>query len=175
MDRFDCHNGNTAAYFAQPAERLVLEGYRHWAAGKATGDVRAQEAAVDLYLDILGHRGSKTAIYALSAFIGALGRCAACPLRTFEAGSPHICRDEVMVMGLVAGIQNHDDQAVETCLSALTCRSRCEEVALAAGSFALVLRGLGKVLQPIPAPVISEILHRSAMTSSAAAQSTTLH
>ena len=113
MDRFDCQNGNTATYFARPAERLVLEGYRHWAAGKATGDQRSWENAVDLYLDILGHRGSKTAIFALSEFIGALGRCAGCPLRTFEVGSPHVCRDEIMVMGLIAGIQNHDEKAVE--------------------------------------------------------------
>lgn len=161
MNQFDCSNETPGRYFARPPERLVLEGYRHWTLGKATQQHQPWETAVDLYLDILGKRGSKTAIFALSEFVNTLERCADCPLRTFKSGSRHICREEALVMGLIAGIQNDDARATELCLTALTCRMRCEEMALAAGSFALILRGLGKTLLPIPSPVIRDILDRS--------------
>jgi hypothetical protein len=171
MNRFDCGSGGTVAYFARPPEKLVVEGYRHWTSGLATGDGRHWEAAVDLYLDILGLQGSKSAIHALSAFVGALGRCAACPLKPFGSGSPHVCRDEVLILGLIAGIQNRDDEAAETCLRCLTCRDRCDEVALAAGSFALLLRGLDKLLLPIPAAVVNDIVSGA----EAAVPGTTFH
>ncbi|MCI5078548.1 hypothetical protein [Oricola sp.] len=160
-DRFDCQNGNSAAYFARPPERLVLEGYRNWSYGVATADEAAWQRAIDLYSGLLGTRASAAAVQALSEFVGALGRCASCPLKTFETGSRHICRDEVLVMGLIAGIQNQDDEVVGLCLTELSCATRCDEVALAAGSFALVLRGLDKTLLPIPAPVVRDILERS--------------
>ena len=72
--------------------------------GVATGSHEHWEQAVDLYLDIPGLRGSKAAVYGLSELVGALGRCAICPLNMFETGSSHICRDEVLVTGLIAGI-----------------------------------------------------------------------
>jgi hypothetical protein len=114
-----------------------------------------------LYRDMLGIPGAMAALHALSEFVTALGRCAACPLKTFESGSHHVCRDEVLVMGLIAGIQNGDDLVAEICLTELACATRCDEVALAAGSFALVLRGLDKTLLPIPVPVVRDILDRS--------------
>lgn len=161
-DRFDCRTGNSAAYFARPPERLVLEGYRRWTGGAATGDVReGWQSVVELYRDILGDRSSLVAVRTLSDFVSTLGRCATCPLRTFETGSHHICRDEVLVMGLIAGIQNHDDEAARLCLTGLACETRCDEVAMAAGSFALVLRGLNMTLLPIPAPVVRDIIKRA--------------
>jgi len=160
-DRFNCQNGNASAYFARPAERLVLEGYRHWTCGFATGHEMSWQFATQLYDDILGGHGSATAVQALADFVATLGRCATCPLKTFESGSTHICRDEVLVMGLIAGIQNNDEEATSLCLTELSCATRCDEVALAAGSFALVLRGLDKHLLPIPASVLRDILARS--------------
>ena len=160
-ERFNCRNGNASAYLARPAERLVLEGYRHWTCGFATGDGMSWRSATELYEDILGGHGSATAVQALSDFVSTLGRCATCPLKTFASGSSHICRDEVLVMGLIAGIQNDDEEATALCLSELSCETRCDEVALAAGAFALVLRGLDKHLIPIPASVLHDILARS--------------
>lgn len=173
-DRFDCQTGASAAYFARPPERLVLEGYRHWTFGVATGSRDPWQHAAGLYHEILGERG-QTAVHALSEFVLTLGRCATCPLRTFASGSHHVCRDEVLVMGLIAGIQNDDSAAAELCLTELSCATRCDEVALAAGSFALVLRGLDKTLLPIPAHVVRDILARSSATLRAAQTTPTLH
>lgn len=172
---FDHQRGNAAAYFQRPAERLVLEGYRHWSCGAAMADRGAWERACELYHGILGDRGATTAVQALSEFVSTLGRCATCPLKTFESGSRHICRDEVLVMGLIAGIQNRDDEAAELCLTQLSCETRCDEVALAAGSFALVLRGLDKMLLPIPASVVRDILGRARLARRDADQNPTLH
>jgi hypothetical protein len=174
-DRFDCQTGESAAYFARPPERLVLEGYRHWTFSLATGSGEARQRAAGLYRDILGERGAAAAVHALSDFTATLGRCASCPLKTFESGSHHVCRDEVLVMGLIAGIQNHDHAAAELCLTELSCATRCDEVAMAAGSFALMLRGLDKTLLPIPAHVVRDILARSRATRHAAQSTQTLH
>ncbi|GAB4353731.1 MAG: hypothetical protein Kow0026_11930 [Oricola sp.] len=174
-NRFNCQTGDSAAYFSRPPERLVLEGYRHWAFGVATGNRAAWQRAAGLYRDIIGVPGAGAALDALSEFVSTLGRCAACPLRTFESGSHHVCRDEVLVMGLIAGIQNHDDAAAELCLTELSCATRCDEVAMAAGSFALVLRGLGKTLLPIPACVVRDILARSRASTHVALTTPTLH
>lgn len=175
LEKFDCTDGSTARYFARPAERLVLEGYRYWSFGTATGTTKPWEDAVDLYLDILGRQGSKGAIYSLSEFVGALGRCATCPLKMFRNGSNHICRDEALVLGLIAGIQNDDRDTTELCLSSLTCDSRCDEVALAAGSFAFILRGLQKTLLPIPQHVIRDVLNRANAAMFDTAENQTLH
>lgn len=174
-ERFNCQNGNACAYFARPAERLVLEGYRHWTYGFATGDGMSWRSATDLYRDILGGDGSAAAVQALSDFVSTLGRCANCPLKTFASGSSHICRDEILVMGLIAGIQNNDEEATALCLAELSCATRCEEVALAAGSFGLVLRGLDKSLLPIPAPLLRDILARSRPASRDTQSNRTLH
>ncbi|MFZ2103442.1 MAG: hypothetical protein WAU86_23055 [Oricola sp.] len=173
--RFDCQSSHAAAYLARPAERLVLEGYRHAIAAAVTGGFAPWQAATGLYRGILGPRGSTAAMQALAEFIATLGRCAACPLRTFESDSRHVCRDEVLVLGLVAGIQNGDDEAAELCLAALSCATRCDEVAFAAGAFALVLRGLDKTLLPIPAPVVRDILDRSRAPRGGYDDSPTLH
>lgn len=160
-DRFNCSNGNTARYLARPPERLVLEGYRHWTLGYATGSPSPWQGARTLYRELLSEDDVQPAIAALSDFVGTLGLCASCPLKMFACGSRHICRDESLVMGLIAGIQNRDDEATELCLTGLSCRSRCEDVALAAGTFAFVLTALSKVLMPIPASVVRDILARS--------------
>lgn|GEM_PF-264409 len=172
---FNCQTGESAAYFARPAERLVLEGYRHWSFGVAMDNRDAWERAAGLYREIIGDRGASAAVHALSEFVSTLGRCATCPLKTFESGSHHVCRDEVLVMGLIAGIQNHDHAAAELCLTELSCETRCDEVAMAAGSFALILRGLDKTLLPIPAPVVRDILDRSRAALTAAQPKPTLH
>ena len=167
MDRLNRISDESARYMARPAERLVLEGYRCWTQAAARDRWQPLEDIKRLYSATLDVRDIRPVVAALCDFVGTLGLCARCPLHTFEAGSLDICRDETLILGLVSGLQNGDDRAADLCLRALTCPSRCEPVAVAAGNFAFILKGMGKTLLPIPAPVIRGILERTGRHPSA--------
>ena len=154
----DCFGG---CYFERPAEKLVLEGYRHWTAGYDTGSVVPWEMAWGLYSDILGSSDARVALAELSHFIRTLGRCAHCPLRAFPFGAHHICRDECLTLGIIAANQHEDARAAELCLGALACAPRAREVGEAARDFAAALSGFEQKLLPIPAGVIEDILMRA--------------
>ena len=149
-------------YFERPAEKLVLEGYRHWTAGYDTGSVVPWEMAWGLYSDVLGGANARIALAHLSHFIRTLGRCAHCPLRAFPFGAHHICRDECLTLGLIAANQHQDMAAAELCIGAMVCAPRGREVAEAATDFAAALSGFEQRLLPIPAGIIEDVLMRSA-------------
>jgi hypothetical protein len=153
----DCIGG---CYFERPAEKLVVEGYRHWTAGYETGSVIPWEMAWGLYSNILGGSNARIALAQLSNFIRTLGRCAHCPLRAFPFGARHICRDECLALGLVAARQHQDLRSAELCLGGLVCAPRAREVGEAAGDFAAVLADFEQRLMPIPADAIEDILTR---------------
>ena len=150
------------SYLARPPEQLVVKGYRHWLAGCVTGSVEHWNAAWNLYVTRLGHRDGRMAFAGLNNFVAVLGRCAVCPLRFFPTEANCVCRDECLVLGLVAGIQTGDDDVQRSCTAALTCRRNRDEVMAEAGEFALTLRCLGQLLLPIPADAIADILSRPA-------------
>lgn len=145
-------------YLTRPPERLVLEGYRHWTKSVVTSSPAPMDDASDLYRQLLEPRFARPAFVAMADFVHTLGLCAKCPLHMFATNTPNICTDETMILGLIAGIQNGDDEAVELSLDTLSCATRCDEVAMAAGSFALILKGASKTLMPIPASVLTTIL-----------------
>lgn len=150
----------TSHYLSRPPERLVLEGYRHWTKSVVTASPVPMDDAHDLYRDLLGAALCKPAFIAMADFVHTLGVCAKCPLHMFATNTPDICTDETLILGLISGIQNGADDTVELCLNRLSCSSRCDEVAMAAGSFALILKGARKTLIPIPAAVITSVLAR---------------
>lgn len=157
LDSDACAGG----YFERPAEKLVLEGYRRWTAGYESGSVVPWEMALALYSEILGESGGRQVLAELAHFVRTLGRCAACPLRAFPFGSRHVCRDECLALGLVAGHQHGDGRAVELCLGALACAARAAEVSAAAAGFASMLAERHRVLLPIPPSAIEDILSRA--------------
>ena len=150
----------TGCYFNRTPEKLVLEGYRRWTAGFETGSVVAWEMAFGLYSELLGTRNGNRALSELSFFIRTLRHCALCPLKTFPFGSHHVCREECLTLGLIAGLQNCDVDAARTCLNAMACPSNHEEVENAAIAFAETLIELDQVLLPIPKSVIDDIMAR---------------
>ncbi|WP_306118247.1 MULTISPECIES: hypothetical protein [unclassified Roseitalea] len=152
------------------AERLVLEGYRHAGHRPADCAAAARQRLRHLYGAALSGRDVRQALAALDQFVATLGLCARCPLHLCEAGSPRICDDERLILALIAAIQNGDDALAETCLRALTCHRRCEELAVAAGSFALIMKALGQTLAPVPGHAVDEVL-----AVRAGAAGTTMH
>ena len=145
------------AYLKRPAEMLVLEGYCNWAEGILMRSTEALDTAHFLFTSNLGEKERTLIFNALSRFVEVLGLCSICPLKIQPKGTMGMCIDEVMILGLIAGLQYDDRDAAEVCLNTLTCTNRCDEVALAAGEFALTLRSSGMVLFPIPANILSEL------------------
>ncbi|GIL00173.1 MAG: hypothetical protein BroJett030_00720 [Alphaproteobacteria bacterium] len=145
------------SYLSRPPERLVVGGYRHWLTGCATGTLTHWLAARDLYTSLLAADGADMALAALGNFVATLGRCATCPLRFLPSGTDCVCRDEGLVLGLVAGIQCGDEEALHCAAAALACRRRRDEMLVEAGAYALMLKSLGQLLMPIPADAIAGI------------------
>jgi len=144
--------------FKRLPERLVLEGYRRWAAGYATGNTSHWNDVWNLYATELGTKEGRHALDALISFVKKTATCAKCPLRMFKVESTQICRDEALILCLISSMQAGDETATELCLSNLACAARCQEVAMEAANFALVLRSLKQTLRPIPSQVIIHIL-----------------
>lgn len=140
-----------ANYLSRPAERLVLEGYRTGLSGCASGDVAGWRGAWDLYRGDLRHDDARIAFDGLIEMIGALGRCARCPLRFFNREIRHICRDEGLLLALVAASQHGDEQTGQIAAEALSCPMRCGELAVAAADYGLRLRMVGRTLLPVSA------------------------
>jgi hypothetical protein len=153
-------NGDNGCYFDRPPEKLVLEGYRRWTAGFETGCVTPWEMAWALYAETLGPVEGRHVLTELSHFTRTLWRCAACPLRAFPFGAHHLCREECLTLGLIAGLQNGDGAAADVCLNTIACRQRQGDVVEAAASFAAALGDRGQRLLPIPMAVIEDILGR---------------
>lgn len=157
--------GSNTTYFDRVPEKLVLEGYRRWTAGFETGSVIPWEMTWTLYTDILGVEGGKKLVAELSQFIRVLRHCAICPLRAFPFDSRHVCREECLTLGLVSGLQNEDGVMTKACLEAMACKSRCDDVAGAARSFADALAEFGQTLLPIPVSTIDGVINRVMRTT----------
>ncbi|MBV2142229.1 hypothetical protein KUG47_01805 [Falsochrobactrum sp. TDYN1] len=153
------NGANSAGYYDRLPEKLVLEGYRRWTAGFETGSIIPWEMAWGLYTEALGRSEAKRAIAELSQFIRVLWHCASCPLRAFPFDSHHVCREECLTLGLISGLQNQDGLLLETCIDAIACKRRCDDVAEAARNFADTLADFGQTLLPIPIHAIDSALN----------------
>jgi len=151
--------GANDVYLERQPERLVLEGYRRWSSGFETGSIAPWEMAWDLYSEALGHQDAGVALASLSQYVRTLKRCAACPLRCYPYDSQHLCVEECLTMGLIAGLQ-HDTDTAKFCMQHITCPQRCEEVEQAAANFAETLKNLGQVMLPVPSHVLTDIVKK---------------
>ncbi|MEM9332035.1 MAG: hypothetical protein AAGA53_11960 [Pseudomonadota bacterium] len=149
---------STNPYLVRPGEHLVLEGYRYWSCGIITGDYSHWERAWNMYSVILGTKEGKLALDALTKFTKTLLLCASCPLKTSPIGCQNLCRDEVMILGLLSGIQHDEKTTITLCLDSLSCPNRCEEVLFAAEVLATTFHSIGKILLPVPSGTIKAIM-----------------
>ncbi|RLQ87226.1 hypothetical protein [Notoacmeibacter ruber] len=166
MPRFDDtrHDRACAAvdYLSRPAERLVVEGYRSSLSGCAERDPKAWAAAWMLYQNELGEIDGRIAFDGLVGLIGTLGRCATCPLRFFRRDISHLCRDEGLLLALVAAAQHGDEQTGQIAAEALSCPAKCGELAMAAAEYGFRLRMVGRTLLPISASFTASIADKKA-------------
>lgn len=173
MERGTCGDCPAAAYLRQPPENLVVNGYRNWIAGLAHADSRYWDAAWTAHVKALGQVDAGHALDVMASLIRQLGSCATCPLRFYKPGAGHLCRDECLVLGMVAGAQHGDEEALVQSARMLTCSDACVEVVDRASAYAAILLGHSHRLTPIPLSAIVDINVRATLT--AAHSSASLH
>ncbi|MEM8798026.1 MAG: hypothetical protein AAGE61_20845 [Pseudomonadota bacterium] len=144
-------------YLSHPTEMLVLKGYRQWMAGIATKDISHWNETWNMFCRTLGPPHARACMDALVAFVGTLRLCANCPLKTLDPTCSGLCRDECLVVGLLAALQHGDEAALNLCLNKLTSGPRSQEVTNAAGELAIALKAAGFVLCPVPINVLYDI------------------
>ncbi|QBK30838.1 hypothetical protein [Roseitalea porphyridii] len=110
------------------------------------------------FADDLPPAGKRIVVAALCDFVEALGRCSRCPLHTSASEADEPGPAERLILALIAAIQTGDDRVADLCLRSLSCPSRCQPVALAAGNLALILKGVGRTLAPVPLPLVRQII-----------------
>lgn len=157
-------NCSTQHYLNRTPEHLVLEGYRAGLLACSLGHDAPFQCARDLFLKTVGTGEYKALMPTFLEFISALGRCSICRLGFFPAGTSHLCRDEALVLALIAGVQHGDEDAQCAASEALSCRFRAQMLVQSAGSFGLVLRACGQTLLPVPVDVIGNIVIRAALS-----------
>jgi len=151
-------------YLKQPSAYLVLEGYRSWSKGIITGDISCWNDAWNMFAVKLGLQNGRLALDALSNFTKTLGICASCPLKSSPAGCNFVCRDEILILSLIAGIQHDDETVITLCIDELSCPNRYVEVLTSAEMLAVTLRSLDNILMPIPTQTIRAILTNGVST-----------
>ncbi|OCW56227.1 hypothetical protein [Hoeflea olei] len=151
-----------AAYLRRQPENLVVNGYRNCVASLAHRDSRYWDAARSAHWQALGAADGAYALELMTSLIGRLGVCATCPLRFCRPGTGHLCRDECLVLGMVAGAQNGDEVTMVQSARLLSCSETCFDIIDRASTYAGVLLGHGQRLTPIPLDAIADIELRSA-------------
>ena len=156
-DRSEWLVPDVARYLEREAEALVVGGYRGWLEFAVDPDVRKLEAVWNAFNRSLDRHCARLAMSGLETLIRRLGTCATCPLRFHCQGSSHLCRDECLVLGLVSGLQNGDEETAFLSAGALTSQARALERLRAGSEFAMAMKSGGKHLLPISGQTIRMI------------------
>jgi hypothetical protein len=145
-------------YLARTPEILVVGGYRAWLHFAIEQNAASLETIQAQFNRHLGKPAAFVAMAGLESMIRQLGTCASCPLRCFCQGSQHLCRDECLILGLVSGLQNGEDEAAYLSAGNLSSNARAPEVVASAGEFAMALKFAGQQLLPIPVDTLHRII-----------------
>ncbi|MEQ8940670.1 MAG: hypothetical protein RIG88_05420 [Roseitalea porphyridii] len=158
MNPFQCAGPKGDPDADRSTERLVLAAYRHYAGAPARHDDTLMDRPHFALAGDLPTDGRRIVVAALYDFVEALGRCSRCPLRASASEADEPAPAEKLILALIAAIQAGDDRVADLCLRSLSCPSRCQPVALAAGNLALILKGVGRTLAPVPLPLVRKII-----------------
>lgn len=157
-------------YLARTPESLVVGGYRAWLHFAIEQNASCLDGIRDRFDHHLGRSTALVAMAGLESMIRQLGTCAGCPLRCFCQGSQHLCRDECLILGLISGLQNGEDESAYLSAGNLSSEARAPEVVASAGEFAMALKFAGQQLLPIPVDTVHWIIK-----GGQAAPNSTLH
>jgi hypothetical protein len=152
--------GASAALLDRPPERLVLEGFRRWMQGYASGDLAHWEEAWNLHAASLGSREARIVVDRLARFVKVVRDWSICPIACFPGGCRHICRHECFALAMVAASQNNDLDCLAAAMRHLIEPEGHEAAMLPALAYAEALRESELMLMPVPRSVLEEIAGR---------------
>jgi len=153
-------SGSCVPLFDRLPERLVLEGFRRWIAGYASGDLGHWEEVWNLHAASLGPRHARHVVDRLARFVRIVRDWSICPIACFPGGCRHICRHECFALAIVAASQNQDLDALAAAMRHLLDPDGHEEAMLPALAYADAMRDSEMMLMPVPRHIIDEIAGR---------------
>lgn len=153
-------SGSSVALFDRLPERLVLEGFRRWMAGYASGDLGHWEEAWNLHASSLGPRHARHVVDRLARFVRIVRDWSVCPIACFPGGCRHICRHECFALAMVAASQNRDLDCLAAAMRHLIEPDGHAEAIPPALAYAEAMREHNLMLMPVPRSVVEEIAGR---------------
>jgi hypothetical protein len=152
--------GTSAPLFDRLPERLVLEGFRRWVAGYASGDLSHWEEVWNLYAASLGAQDARNVVDRLAQFVRSVRAWAACPIACFPGGCRHVCQQEWFALAMVSASQNQDLDCLAAAMRHLLEPEGYEEAMLPALAYAEAMKEHDLLLMPVPRNVIDEVAGR---------------
>lgn len=146
--------------FDRLPERLMLDGFRCWIKGYATGDHRHWEEAWRLYVASLGPHHARPLVDRLAWFVRTVSKWSVCPVACFPGGCRHICRHECFALAMVAAGQHRDFQCLATAMHYLLEPEGHKEAMSPACAFGEAMAESGLTLTRFPTSIVEEIAGR---------------
>ena len=141
-------------------ETLVVEGFRQWMAGCASGNSCHWDNVCDLYAARLGAQGTRPLVHRLAHFAQAVRDWSLSPVSCFPLGCQRIGRQECLALAMVAAAQKPDGECLAAAMRHLIDPDGHEETILPALAYAEAMRDSDLMLIPVPRSVIDEIAGR---------------
>lgn len=157
--------GSLCRYLDRRAERLVIEGYRRWTMGGEFGSLGNFERTADFFMDELGSVEGRRLFLAFVRWLDAVHAFRDMPAHSSPVECPNLCRDECMVLAMVAAAQTEDREGVYAATRRLVEPEGVAPAVAAAEGFAAELAGCGHLLLPVPAAVVRDIADRPARSA----------
>lgn len=127
-------------------ERLVGFGFRCWHAGFVSGDISTWEEAWNVYRNAVGDDAAKPLVLRLSQFVRAVRATANREIGIYPMKCRGFCRDECLVISIIAASQHDERNALCTCAAALAGSYDIGDTIARAQDFAFELKAANQVL-----------------------------
>lgn len=145
---------------ANPAERLVISGYRNMMAALELGDGACWEEIWRCFTDELGAPDARRTVGEVQYWVRTLRASSARPLAFYPHRSLHLCEDECIALSLIAAAQADDADTGCRAAGLLTGTDdypRIRDVWQASGHLAQALTCSGQVMHACPRAVIARL------------------
>lgn len=130
------------------AELLVGYGFRGWMAGYKTGDVGCWERVWRLYSNLITPKRAEIVVGSLAAWTKAVNATARRSIEVNPLDDCTFCRDECLAISMIAACQHNTCPAMRACAFALIETSFVDEVLHHAGTYAITMRSIDRVVSP---------------------------